>query len=155
MSVSKDFEELFALLNARGVKALVVGGYAFAYHAKPRHTKDIDVWIEPTRENVERLLLALEDFGFGSLGLKMEDFTEPGRFVQLGYPPNRIDLLTSMKGVTFEEAWERRVEDLFGQEKVAFINKSELIRNKEAVGRPQDLADVAALRVPSRKKPQG
>lgn len=86
MSVSKDFEELFALLNARGVKALVVGGYAFAYHAKPRHTKDIDIWVEPTRENVERLLLALEDFGFGGLGLKMEDFTEPGRFVQLGYP---------------------------------------------------------------------
>lgn len=145
MSVSKDFEELLASLSVREVRALIVGGYAFAFHAKPRYTKDIDIWVEPTPENVERLLQALEDFGFGSLGLTVDDFTEPGQFVQLGYPPNRIDLLTAIEGVSFEEAWAGRVEDFFGKEKVAFLGKEELIRNKKATGRPQDLADLAVL----------
>jgi hypothetical protein len=152
VSVSKDFEELLASLSVREVRALIVGGYAFAFHAKPRYTKDIDIWIEPTPENVERLLQALADFGFGSLGLTVDDFTEPGQFVQLGYPPNRIDLLTAIEGVSFEEAWAGRVEDFFGKEKVSFLGKGELIRNKKAVGRPQDLADLAVLQ-PSNPKP--
>lgn len=151
MSRSDDFKELFASLNAHGVKALVVGGHAFAYHARPRYTKDLDVWIEPTEENSERLLRALEQFGFGGLGLAIEDFTRPGRFVQLGYPPNRIDLLTSIPGVTFEEAWGRRVEDLFEEETVAYLSLEDLLRNKEAAGRPQDLADVAVLRRMTKK----
>ena len=145
MSVSKDFEELFESLNARGVRALIVGGYAFAYHARPRFTKDIDIWIDSDPRNVERLLQALDDFGFGSLGLTADDFTTPGRFVQLGYPPNRIDLLTSIPEVTFEEAWNGRVEDLFGQVKVCYLGRDELIRNKRAAGRPQDLADLDVL----------
>ena len=151
MSVSRDFEELFELLNAQGVKGLIVGGYAVAYHAKPRYTKDIDIWIEPTRENVERLLQALDEFGFGSLGLKVEDFS-PGRFIQLGQPPNRIDLLTAIKGVAFEEAWETRVEDLFGDQHVCFLGREELIRNKKAVGRSRDREDVRMLKRFSRKK---
>lgn len=145
MSVSKDFEELFASLNARGVRALIVGGYAYAYHVKPRYTKDIDIWVEPVTDNLERLLQALEDFGFGSIGLTAEDFSKPNQFVQLGFPPNRIDLLTTMKGLSFEEAWETRVEDLFGGEHVCYLGKDALIRNKQAVGRPQDHLDVAAL----------
>jgi Nucleotidyl transferase of unknown function (DUF2204) len=151
VSVSKDFEELFALLNAQGVKGLIVGGYAVTYHAKPRYTKDIDIWIEPTRENVERLLQALDEFGFGSLGLKAEDFS-PGRFVQLGQPPNRIDLLTAIKGVAFDEAWESRVEDLFGEQRVCFLGKEELIQNKKAVGRPKDREDVRVLKRFTKKK---
>ena len=151
MSVSKDFEELFALLNAQGVKGLIVGGYAVTYHTKPRYTKDIDIWIEPTRENVERLLQALDDFGFGNLGLKAEDFSL-GRFVQLGQPPNRIDLLTAIKSVAFAEAWESRVEDLFGEQRVCFLGKEELIRNKKAVGRPKDREDVRVLKRFTKKK---
>jgi len=151
VSVSKDFEELFALLNAQGVKGLIVGGYAVTYHTRPRYTKDIDIWIEPTRENVERLLQALDDFGFGNLGLKAEDFS-PGRFVQLGQPPNRIDLLTAIKSVAFAEAWESRVEDLFGEQRVCFLGKEELIRNKKAVGRPKDREDVRVLKRFTKKK---
>jgi predicted nucleotidyltransferase len=142
---SKDFAELLASLNERGVRALIVGGYAFSYHARPRNTKDIDVWIEPTPENVARLLSALDDFGFGDIGLKAEDFLEPGQFVQLGYPPNRVDLLTSIKGVSFEEAWAGRVEDVVSGVRVRFLGEADLIRNKKAVGRPQDQADVAIL----------
>lgn len=144
-NVSRDFEELFAFFNARKVRALIVGGYAFAYHARPRYTKDIDVWIEATPDNARRLLEALNDFGFGSLGLTLEDFTEPGQIVQLGFPPNRIDLLTSIKGVTFEEAWESRIEDLFGATRVCYLGRDDLIRSKRAAGRLQDQADVAVL----------
>ena len=144
-NVSRDFEELFAFFNARKVRALIVGGYAFAYHAKPRYTKDIDVWIEATPDNAERLLEALNDFGFGSLGLTIEDFTKPGQIVQLGFPPSRIDLLTSIKGVTFEEAWEARIEDLFGATTVCYLGRDDLIRSKRAAGRAQDQVDVAIL----------
>jgi hypothetical protein len=141
----KDFAELLALLNERKVRALVVGGYAFNFHVRPRTTKDIDIWIEPTRENVEQLLQALDDFGFGSVGLQPEDFLAPKKFVQLGYPPNRVDLLTSIKAVNFEDAWTRRVEAVVSDVKVCFLGEDDLIHNKKAVARPQDLADVAAL----------
>jgi hypothetical protein len=144
-NVSKDFEELFASFSDRKVRALIVGGYAFAYHARPRYTKDIDVWIEATPDNAQRLLEALNDFGFGSLGLSIEDFTKPGQIVQLGFPPNRIDLLTSIKGLTFEEAWEARIEDLFGTTRVCYLGRDDLIRSKRAAGRAQDQMDVAIL----------
>ncbi len=148
MRVPKDFRELLALLREKEVKALIVGGWAFSYHARPRATKDLDLWIEPTPENVARLLQALDEFGFGSVGLTAEDFLEPGRFVQLGYPPNRVDLLTTLKGVSFKQAWERRVEDFLDDDpnvKVAILGKDELLINKRTVGRPQDQADVAVL----------
>jgi hypothetical protein len=145
VTVSKDFSELFASFNAHQVRALVVGGYAFAFHARPRYTKDLDLWIEPSPDNVERLLRALADFGFGSLGLTVGDFERPGQFVQLGYPPNRIDLMTSIPGLTFEEAWAHRIEDRYGTEPVCFLAKDDLIRNKRAVGRRQDLLDLEIL----------
>lgn len=145
MNASKDFEELFGCLNARKVKALIVGAYAVAFHAKPRFTKDIDVLVEPTQENAERLLQALDEFGFGSIGLTVEDFTQPGRIVQLGYPPNRIDILTSLQGVTFEEAWSGRAAGTYGSQEVFYLGKSELIRNKRSVARPQDQMDLRWL----------
>jgi hypothetical protein len=145
MQLPKDFVELLALLNEKKVRALIVGGYAFVYHARPRTTKDIDIWVEPTPDNAQRLLEALDDFGFGSVGLKTQDFLEPGRFVQLGYPPHRIDLITSLKAVDFEDAWQGRVEDRVGDVTLYILGISELIRNKKAVGRPQDQADVAVL----------
>jgi hypothetical protein len=140
-----DFEELFECLTARNVRFVVVGGHALAYHGRPRYTKDLDVFVEPTAENAERLLAALEDFGFGGLGLTMSDFDKPGRIVQLGVAPNRIDLLTAIDGVSFDQAWQGRVAGRFGTESVPFLGRRELLANKRAVGRLQDLADIELL----------
>jgi hypothetical protein len=140
-----DFEELFRFLAARNVRFLVVGGHALAFHGRPRFTKDVDVLIEPTADNAGRLLLALDDFGFGGLGLTVDDFSAPGPVVQLGVAPNRVDLLTAIDGVTFQEAWDGRVSGRFGAEAVPFLGRTELLRNKRAVGRLQDLADIEAL----------
>jgi len=140
-----DFEELFECLTARNVRFVVVGGHALAYHSRPRYTKDLDVFVEPTAENAARVLTALEDFGFGGLGLTMSDFDKPGRIVQLGVAPNRIDLLTSIDGVSFGDAWSGRVVGRFGAGSVPFLGRRELLANKRAVGRLQDLADIEAL----------
>jgi hypothetical protein len=126
----------------------VVGGYAVAFHGRPRFTKDIDVFIEPSPENAERLLIALADFGFGSLGLTIADFAAPGKIVQLGIAPNRIDLLTEIDGVTFADAWARRVPGPFGSATVDYISLADLIRNKQTSARPQDLLDVEDLLPP-------
>ncbi|HEV8580367.1 MAG TPA: DUF6036 family nucleotidyltransferase [Thermoanaerobaculia bacterium] len=152
MNVSKDFEELLAFFDARKVRALVVGGYAFAFHAKPRYTKDLDILIDPSPENVEKVLQALADFGFEALNLTVEDLTTPGNIVQLGHPPGRVDLLTSLKGVHFEDAWQHRVQGRYGSQIVSYIGLEDLIRNKEAVGRPQDRADLSVLRRPTKTK---
>ena len=143
--MSRDFEELFACLRRRKVRAVVVGAHALAYYARPRYTKDIDVFIEPSADNAERLLQALDDFGFGGLGLEVKDFATPGQIVQLGFEPNRIDLITAIDGVTFEEAWEGREEGTFGEQPVFYLGLSELRRNKRASGRTQDLADLEVL----------
>jgi hypothetical protein len=132
-------------LNAHEVRFLIVGGIAFSFYAEPRYTKDLDIWIDPEPENVQRLLRTLDEFGFGSVGLKAEDFLAPGRFVQLGYPPGRIDLLTSIPGVSFAEAWANRVENKLGNARAFYLSKPDLIRNKRAVARPQDLVDVQTL----------
>ena len=139
-----DFEELFACLTARNVR-FVVGGHALAYHGRPRYTKDLDVFVDITPENAARLLLALGDFGFGSLDLKTTDFDRPGMVVQLGIAPNRIDLLTTIDGVSFDQAWNGHVTGRFGTESVPFLGRRELLASKRAVGRLQDLADIEAL----------
>ncbi len=143
---NKDFEELFGCLKGRKVKALIVGAHAVAFHAKPRYTKDIDLLVEPSTVNAERLLQALADFGFGSLDLVVEDFSHPGKIVQLGYEPNRVDFITSLGCMTFEAAWSGRVEGRYGAQTVFFLGLRELIRAKEDAGRPQDLADLEWLR---------
>jgi hypothetical protein len=132
-------------LTARDVRFVVVGGHALAYHGRPRYTKDLEVFVDPTPENAARLLLALADFGFGGLDLKTADFDTPGKVVQLGIAPNRIDLLTRIDGVSFDEAWSGRVTGRFGTESVPFLGRRELLANKRAVGRLQDLADIEAL----------
>jgi hypothetical protein len=148
VSLSRDFEELFAFLNAHRVKALVAGAYAVAFYARPRFTKDLDLFVEPSPRNASRLLAALADFGFGSVGLTVGDFSFPGKVVQLGYPPNRIDLMTSIDGVDFATAWQGRVAGRYGDAAVFYLGKGELMRNKAAAGRPQDHLDLAALREP-------
>ena len=144
-SVTKDFEELLACFNARGVKALIVGGHAVAFHGKPRFTKDLDLLVESSDENADRLLQALTDFGFAGLGLTAEDFTSADTVVQLGVAPNRVDLVTSIDGVTFAEAWNGRASGHYGAQPAFYLGKAELIRNKRAVGRLQDLADIDSL----------
>jgi len=145
MMLSKDFIEFIELLNAHNVRYLVVGGYAVALHGHPRYTKDLDVWIELSPKNAENIINALEEFGFGSLGLKPEDFLERDQIIQLGYPPNRIDILTTLKDIQFNDCYKEKVEIQIQGIKINFIDLENLKLNKRATGRPQDLADAENL----------
>jgi hypothetical protein len=145
MEAQKDFKELLELFNEHKIEYMIVGAYALAYHGAPRFTGDIDIFVKPSIENAERILLALADFGFGSLNLKKEDFQNPDSVVQLGVPPVRIDIITSLTGVTWEEADQGKVEGLYGDESVHFLGKEQYIANKRAIGRKKDLADLEAL----------
>ena len=132
-------------LNSNGVEYLIVGAVALAYHGFPRYTGDLDVLVRNSPGNTRRLESALAGFGFASLGLKAADFADSYRVIQLGVPPNRIDLLTSITGVPFDEAWGDRVDaDLEGT-LVSFISRQALIRNKRLTGRAQDKADLEVL----------
>ncbi len=145
MELDPEFSEFIASCAAREVRYLIVGGYALAAHGHPRFTKDLEVWVWMEPANAARLVAALEDFGFGSLGLTPDDFSAPGTVIQLGYAPKRIDLLTSADGLDFESSWDRRVEIDVGGQPIAFVSAADLIANKQAVGRLQDLADVEVL----------
>ena len=145
MKLDKDFNEFVELLVARDVRFLVVGGYALAAHGYPRATDDFDAWVWADEANAERILECLTDFGFGEVGLTAGDFTLPDRIVQLGYPPYRIDIITSIDGVDFDAAWENRmVVDVDGLP-VPFIGREDLLTNKRSTGRPKDLLDVSHL----------
>ena len=145
MRVEEDFKEFIALLNKNSVKYLIVGGYAYSYYAEPRFTKDIDILIEISDKNSKDLMAVLSEFGFGNAGLKPGDFLEPGQTIQLGQAPIRIDILTSIDGVSFQEAWGTRTEGKYGDITAWFISKEDLIKNKQVSGRPQDVADVEML----------
>ena len=145
MVESKDFKEFVQLLNEHKVCYLVVGGYAMAFHGHPRYTKDMDVWVGGERENIEKLLTALTEFGFGSVGLKAEDFLDPEIVVQLGYPPYRIDILTDLKGVDFQTCYSRKQQLDVDGIMFNFIDLDNLRRNKQSSGRLQDLADLEKL----------
>jgi len=127
------------------VRYLVVGGYAVALHGYPRYTKDMDVWVEMTTENASRVIEALNQFGFGSLDLKAADFMIPDQIIQLGYPPRRIDILTTLPGVEFSDCYASRVTTDMDGVSVNFIDLENLKKNKKATGRHQDLADLEAL----------
>lgn len=143
--LNQDFRELLALLGRHDVRFLVVGGYSVALHGHPRYTKDLDLWILADATNADRLLHALDAFGFGSLGLSSSDFTTPGQVVQLGVAPARIDLLTSLTGVDFDACWSRRVNVEVDGLRLPVISLDDLRVNKRALGRHQDLADLDAL----------
>jgi hypothetical protein len=142
---TKDFEELLGAFLRRDVRFVIVGAHALAYHAKPRYTKDLDLFVEPSSENASKIVGALEEFGFGGLGIGLSDFDRPGRILQMGAPPNRIDVMTAIDGVTFAEVWDSRVEGLYGSLQVPFIGYEALVRNKRTAARPQDLADLEML----------
>lgn len=151
--LSKDFSEFVELLNSAGVEYMLVGGYALAAHGHPRYTGDIDFWVRVSDENLDKLLGALDRFGFGSLGLKKEDFLTPGAVVQLGYPPARIDLIAAIDGVDFGDCYPRRVVSRVGHLDIPVIGVEDLKANKKASGRAKDLADLESLStVPRRKK---
>ena len=143
--LNPDFREFIQSLNDSGVKYLVVGGYAVAFHGYPRYTKDLDIWIEGTPENANRILKALEQFGFGSLNLNAADFLVPDQVIQLGYPPNRIDLVSTLKGVEFGDCHSSRVVVEIDEVSVSFIDLENLKKNKKATGRAQDLADLEKM----------
>lgn len=143
--LNQDFKEFIQSLNANGVRYLIVGGYAVALHGYPRYTKVLDIWIAMSEENARRMVQALADFGFGSLGLVPQDFLVPDQIIQLGYPPARIDLLTTLTGVDFDECYEARVEVTVDDVVACFIDLEHLKQNKRAVGRAQDLADLEQL----------
>lgn len=145
MEFDRDFSEFVALLARHDVRYMIVGGYALAAHGLPRATGDLDAWIWTDSANADRLLVALDVFGFGGIGIGHDDLTSDDCVVQLGYPPYRIDLLTRISGVDFDVAWTRHLEVVLGGVVVPFIGREDLIANKRATGRPQDVADVLRL----------
>ncbi len=152
MIFEKDFVDFIELLNTHNVEYMVVGAHALAYHGRPRHTGDLDIWIKPSLENAGKMINVLKDFGFGSLGLTEDDFLKENYVTQLGYPPLRIDILNSISGVNFDDAYKGRIlgenDDLY----ISFINISDFITNKKASGRPKDLGDIEALNKKQRKR---
>lgn len=145
MKLDKDLREFIELLNSLRVDYIVVGGHAVAFHGHPRFTGDIDFLARPSHENSERLINVIREFGFADFRLSPDDFTQPNSIVQLGQPPNRIDLLTSISGVDFDEAWDSKIAGELDGLPVFYLGWDSLLKNKRASGRAKDLADVSKL----------
>ena len=145
MTLAKDFEDFLELLNKHKVEYMVVGGYALAFHGKPRHTGDLDIWINITPENAWSMVQVVKEFGMQSLGLEEADFLRPGYITQIGYPPLRIDILNHIDGLEFTEAKkEMQIIETDGLP-VRYIGLHDFVRNKLASGRPQDLSDIQEI----------
>ena len=145
MDLPQDWNEFFRLLSLNRVRFLVVGAHALAANGRPRATADLDIFVEPTRANAEALVTALEAFGFRAFAAEVDAFATKDRMATLGSPPLRIDIMTSITGVTFAEAWKTRLAGKMADNDVFFLGRKALIKNKLASGRPKDLADVAIL----------
>jgi hypothetical protein len=145
MEVQKDFRDLLELFNKHKVDYIIVGAYALGFHGAPRYTGDLDIFVKPDPVNAKGINQALNEFGFGSLGLTVEDFVEEGKIVQLGVPPVRIDIITSITGVPWEQAKAGRIEGFFGDLTVHYVGRDDFITNKKALGRKKDMADLEAV----------
>jgi len=145
MEIQQDYKDLLQLFNAQKVEYVIVGAFSLAFHGVPRYTGDIDIYVKPEKVNAERIIHALTQFGFGSLGLKESDFTIEDQIIQLGVPPVRIDLITSLTGVSWEEVFSGCQKGSYGDVVVLFIGKEQLIKNKRATGRKKDIADLESL----------
>jgi len=143
---SQDFKEFVELLQKNSAEYLIVGGYAVGIHGHPRFTGDLDIWLNPSPENAKRILTTVNEFGFSSFKLTESDFTKEGNVIQLGYPPLRIDLLTSIDGVTFQECFDNRKEVEMEGVIVNFIGYWDLLKNKKESGRPKDIDDIEHLK---------
>ena len=144
MDLAPDFDEFIASLTAHGVEFVIVGAYALAYHGAPRFTGDLDVLIRPTLDNASRLLKAIESFGF-STELTPESVADLRKMLQMGLPPVQIHVMSSITGVSWDEAWADRAEGPLGRHRVPFLGRDTFVRNKRAAGRPKDLADIDAI----------
>lgn len=145
MELDKDFKEFLALLSQQEVEYLVVGGYAVAFHGHPRYTGDIDIWINPTKTNAEKLIRAIEEFGFEVEPLKQVDFEKETVAFHLGSPPIRIDIMNRISGIKFLDCYSRRIEMAMEGIKIYYISLPDLIANKRASGRHKDLGDIEQL----------
>ena len=145
MTIPQDFREFLELLNAHNVDFIIVGGYALAYHGAPRYTGDIDVFVKPDSNNAKRIIKVLEKFGFSSLELSSDEFQKKDNVIQLGLPPVRIDIITSISGVSWEQAEATKEPGKYGKVPVFFIGKNQYLANKRATGRAKDIADIEAL----------
>ena len=143
--LSNEFKEFARLLNDQNVEYLLVGGYAVVFYGYVRFTGDIDFWINPTKKNASRVVEVLSKFGFGSLDLSIDDFTKDDQIIQLGYPPNRIDIITSVTGLTFSDCYPKRVSFTIEGVDIQTISLEDLKKNKKASGRYKDLDDLENL----------
>jgi hypothetical protein len=155
--MNSDFKDLLRIFNEHKVRYLVVGGYAVIKYTEPRYTKDLDVWVEPTAKNARAVFAALREFGAPLSRLTAADFAEEGCIYQMGRPPARVDVITSIESVRFADAWPNRVASDFGGVPAQVISRQDLLTNKRALGRPQDLVDVQGLLEAERalEKPKG
>jgi len=149
--MNQDFKDLLAEFNARQVEYLIVGAHALAAHGHVRATQDLDIWVRPDPENAKRVMAALRAFGAPLHDLTEQDLSRPGLIFQIGVEPIRIDVLTVIDGVQFDEAWLERINSKFADQPVAVLSREHLIKNKLAAARTQDLADVEKLRAKDRK----
>jgi len=145
MEVQPDFKEFLKLLNENKAEYLIVGSYALAFHGSPRYTGDMDIYVKPEPGNAGKIMAVLGKFGFSSVEISAMDFSGEDKIVQLGVPPVRIDLMTSLTGVSWEEAFSGSVSGFYDDIQVRFIGREELIKNKKAVGRKKDLADIESI----------
>jgi len=143
--MNRDFAEMLGALCDQQVEFLIVGAYAMAAHGLPRATGDIDIWVRPTEGNAEKVWAALQAFGAPVFNLTLKDLSEPGIVFQIGLPPNRIDILTRITGVDFEQAWSERLEIVLDGRTLPVLGRADLIHNKRSTGRPKDLGDVQML----------
>lgn len=146
MLLSSDFEDLFKILNDHKVRYLVVGGYAVIYYTQPRYTKDIDIWIIPEINDVEKVYSALAHFGAPLRGIKPEDFKNKKMILQIGVAPVRIDILVNIEGVDFKDAWKNRRRTKYGKTPINIIGPKEIVKAKKMAGRPQDKLDLEQLK---------
>lgn len=145
MEAQKDFKELLELFNRHKVEYIIVGAYALAFHGCPRYTGDLDLLVKPDQDNAKKIIEAIKEFGFETLNLTIADFSAPEKVIQLGVPPIRIDLLTSLTALTWEQVESHKVKGEYGNISTYFIGKNELIINKRSIGRHKDLADIESI----------
>jgi hypothetical protein len=143
--MNRDFSDMLSALSAAGAEYLIVGAHAMAAHGRPRATGDLDIWVNPRSDNARKVWSALAKFGAPMGELTLTDLSNSAVVFQMGVPPNRIDILTSIDGVEFDSAWSRRIEAAFGGQHVPVLGRNDLLINKKAAGRPKDLADAAWL----------
>ncbi len=152
MNGNRDFRDLLQCLNEAGARYLIVGAYAVIYHTEPRYTKDLDIWAEPTPENAEKVWRALARFGAPLTDIAISDLYNPDMIYQIGVEPNRIDIIMGIEGLQFSEAWKNRVVDSYDDQPLSILSLEDILKAKQAAGRPRDLLDIEVLQASKKRK---